>query len=77
MEGEVKEGKISSGIYKLIADDIVTIIDEAIQNNGNARVLLSGGTSPIPVYQILAQSNLDWSKIQFGLVDERICTDKS
>ena len=71
MEGEVKEGKISSGIYELIADDIVTIIDEAIQNNGNARVLLSGGTSPIPVYQILAQSNLDWSKIQFGLVDER------
>ncbi|QNH21693.1 6-phosphogluconolactonase [Xanthomonas sp. GW] len=42
-----------------------------IELRGNARLLLSGGTTPAPVYQALAELPLDWSKLEVGLVDER------
>lgn len=36
-----------------------------------ARLLLSGGTTPGPVYRALAKAPLDWSRVDIGLVDER------
>jgi 6-phosphogluconolactonase len=36
-----------------------------------AHLLLSGGASPVPVYQHLASQELDWSKVDVALVDER------
>jgi 6-phosphogluconolactonase len=36
-----------------------------------AQLLLSGGTSPVPVYEALANESLDWSRVDIGLVDER------
>ena len=42
-----------------------------IELRGNARLLLSGGTTPAPVYQALAELPLDWTKLEVGLVDER------
>jgi len=34
-------------------------------------ILLSGGSTPVPVYRALAQQVTDWSGITLGLVDER------
>jgi len=36
-----------------------------------AQLLLSGGTSPAPVYQYLSTQDVDWSNVDVGLVDER------
>ena len=36
-----------------------------------ARLLLSGGTTPAPVYRALSQAPLDWDRVSIGLVDER------
>jgi 6-phosphogluconolactonase len=36
-----------------------------------SRLLLSGGTTPAPVYQALAKAPLDWSRVDVALVDER------
>lgn len=36
-----------------------------------ARLLLSGGSTPGPVYRALAKAPLDWSRVDIGLVDER------
>lgn len=36
-----------------------------------ARLLLSGGTTPGPVYHALSQAPLDWDRVDVGLVDER------
>ncbi len=36
-----------------------------------ARLLLSGGTTPAPVYRALAKAPLDWDRVNVGLVDER------
>lgn len=35
------------------------------------RLLLSGGTTPAPVYRALARAPLPWSQVDVGLVDER------
>jgi 6-phosphogluconolactonase len=43
----------------------------AIEKHGDARILLSGGSTPKKVYEKLSQKNLPWEKIHIGLVDER------
>ncbi len=53
------------------------IIKSALQNYGNASILLSGGTTPKFLYQALAELPLDWTQIQVGLVDERFVEKES
>lgn len=38
---------------------------------GRARLLLSGGSTPAPVYRALARLALDWGQVDVALVDER------
>lgn len=38
---------------------------------GKARLLLSGGSTPAPVYRALACYGLDWTRVTLALVDER------
>jgi len=48
------------------------IANQAIAAHGVFRIALSGGSSPIPLYQVLAEAkNLPWSSTQLFLVDER------
>jgi len=58
---------------------IVAIIRQSIEQFGDARILLSGGSTPFGVYQKLAEADLDWSKVMVGMVDERMVenTDKA
>ncbi|MCT8286454.1 6-phosphogluconolactonase [Xanthomonas translucens pv. translucens] len=53
------------------AAEIGAALRADIALRGGARLLLSGGTTPAPVYQALAELPLDWSKLEVGLVDER------
>ena len=44
----------------------------SIKENNEALVLLSGDSDPISLYQKFKKiQNIDWSKVKFGLVDER------
>jgi hypothetical protein len=43
----------------------------ARSTRGRARLLLSGGSTPAPVYRALARGRLDWAQNRVGLVDER------
>jgi len=43
----------------------------ALAAPGHAHLLLSGGTTPAPVYRALAADRLDWLRVVVGLVDER------
>ena len=42
-----------------------------LEDRGAARLLLSGGGTPAPVYAALARESLEWPRIRIGLVDER------
>ncbi|MGN0862256.1 MAG: 6-phosphogluconolactonase, partial [Stenotrophomonas koreensis] len=48
-----------------------TAIARALQGPQRQRLLLSGGSTPAPVYRQLAQAALDWGQLELGLVDER------
>ena len=53
------------------ADDIANALAETLSRQPRARLLLSGGTTPAPVYARLAHAELDWPRVDVGLVDER------
>lgn len=50
---------------------IAQALRAALAGAGEVRLLLSGGTTPAPVYRALAAQPLDWSRVIVGLVDER------
>lgn len=44
---------------------------EAIRDRGSATMALSGGSSPLDAYRLLAKESFDWNKISIYWVDER------
>jgi 6-phosphogluconolactonase len=50
---------------------IVQSMLDAMSARRFAHLLLSGGSTPAPVYRALAEQTLDWRRITVGLVDER------
>lgn len=54
-----------------VARETRQILAYELKQRDQARLLLSGGTTPAPTYQALAESHLDWSRVEVGLVDER------
>ena len=53
------------------ADDIANALADALARKDRARLLLSGGTTPAPVYARLAEHPLEWVRVEVGLADER------
>ncbi len=54
-----------------VAREMAKILAHEIQQRGRARMLLSGGTTPAPVYQALAEMPVEWDRVEVGLADER------
>jgi 6-phosphogluconolactonase len=50
---------------------ITKSIHEAIRDRGTATVALSGGSSPLDAYRLLAKATIDWNKVHVYWVDER------
>jgi 6-phosphogluconolactonase len=50
---------------------MVKAIQEAIRDRGSAAIALSGGSSPLDAYRLLAQQTIDWNKVHVYWVDER------
>ncbi|WP_100657085.1 6-phosphogluconolactonase [Alteromonas flava] len=50
---------------------IAQLLSDAINAKGNASLVVSGGSTPLPLFQSLSQSSIDWSKVTVSLADER------
>jgi len=46
-------------------------IQDAIRDRGTATIALSGGSSPLDAYRLLAQETIAWAKVHVYWVDER------
>ncbi len=46
-------------------------LEKAIQQSGSASMMLSGGSTPKPLYQSLSKSQIPWQLVTIGMVDER------
>lgn len=42
-----------------------------LEERPRARLLVSGGSTPAPVFRALSQAPLEWDRVDIGLVDER------
>jgi 6-phosphogluconolactonase len=54
-----------------LAHDLVGRLSSALQSRGQATLAVSGGRSPGLLFDELARSRLDWSRVTVTLVDER------
>ncbi len=55
----------------LAVDIISARISEDINQSGTASLMVSGGSTPEPVYTQLSRTDLPWDKVKIGLVDDR------
>lgn len=55
-----------------LAAHIAAALRVAIAARGRASLAVSGGKSPIPLFEALREQALDWSKVSIVLVDERV-----
>lgn len=53
------------------AAEMARVLKHDVAELGRARMLLSGGSTPAPVYQALAELDVHWDRIEVGLADER------
>lgn len=72
MERAMIQEVLDKKIYlDLLTEDFITTVQSAISKKGTAKILLSGGSSPLELYEHWSILDIPWNKIQIGLVDER------
>jgi len=64
--------------HKLLAESlgsrVVQILSDALKARGSAYLVVSGGSTPKPLFQYLSRQDIDWGKVTVTLADER-CVD--
>ncbi|WKC37537.1 6-phosphogluconolactonase [Ectopseudomonas chengduensis] len=54
-----------------LAVRVADALRQAIASRGQATLVVSGGRSPVPFFEALAQQALPWAQVLVGLADER------
>jgi 6-phosphogluconolactonase len=54
-----------------LARAVAATLDAAVQARGKATLAVSGGSTPKTMFAVLAEQEIDWSKVTVTLVDER------
>ncbi len=65
------KGADKQSLAEHLAGEISFQISNAIRDKGSAVLALSGGSTPKPLFEALANHDVDWSKVIITLVDER------
>ncbi|MGZ4958352.1 MAG: 6-phosphogluconolactonase [Methylomonas sp.] len=60
-----------SHLFTALAAECQDLLSESLSKNGTATLLVSGGSTPAPLYEALSKFDLAWKKIKVALVDER------
>ena len=58
-------------LFTALAAECQDVLAEALSKHGVATLLVSGGSTPAPLYEALSRTELNWKKIKIALVDER------
>ena len=54
-----------------LSQSITQELQKSINEKGKASMLVSGGSTPKPLFEKLRETSLDWGKVSIGLCDER------
>ena len=68
---EIETFPSREALYEAAASALVNALTGGIAAKGAASLALAGGSTPAPVYRLLSQAALDWSKVTVTLTDER------
>lgn len=60
-----------AALIESLYQEFVEELARTLQQKPSATLLLSGGSTPAPLYRKLSSADLDWGKISVALVDER------
>ncbi len=61
----------AAGLARALAGEIQVELQEAIAARGHASLVVSGGRTPVTLFNQLAREKLDWSQVMVTLADER------
>jgi len=67
----INEFSSSESLLKAMADVIIESLTDAMADRERACLAVSGGNSPKPLYKLLSESDLDWSRVDIVMVDDR------
>lgn len=60
-----------------LANDIESLLQRSMEQTSAANFMVSGGSSPLKVYQHLSKATLDWERVNIIPSDERCVKDSS
>ena len=67
----------SESLASDLSQSISEILIEAIRKRGRASMAVSGGSTPIPLFKNFSLINIDWTKVDLTLVDDRWVDSKN
>lgn len=68
---EIETFPTREALFEAAAGALIDALTAGIAARGSASLALAGGSTPAPVYRLLSQAGLDWSKVTVVLTDER------
>ncbi|HEY2033546.1 MAG TPA: 6-phosphogluconolactonase [Rhizomicrobium sp.] len=66
-----REFRTPGELYANLAHDVVRRLTASAARNGRASLVVPGGTTPGPMFEILAQHEAPWNDIDITLTDDR------
>jgi 6-phosphogluconolactonase len=61
----------SDEMLHALSQSIATRLQSAIDAQGKASLMVSGGSTPRALFQVLCMEDIDWDRVTIGLVDDR------
>lgn len=71
MQATLNKFETSSELNTFFANEIADKLRAGIEQAGSASLLISGGSTPRPMFAVLSEIDIDWSKVNIALVDDR------
>lgn len=71
MQAKLSKFETAQALNAVFAQEIADKLQAGIEQNGTASLLVSGGSTPRPMFAELSQKDIDWSKVNIALVDDR------
>ncbi|WP_133407327.1 6-phosphogluconolactonase [Parashewanella tropica] len=70
-EAVFKSFDSATQLAEKLADKIATLLQEGVDNRGKASLVVSGGSTPVALFKLLSNKNIDWQSVYITLADER------
>jgi 6-phosphogluconolactonase len=68
---EMLEFENTSALDIALAEKVVAMLAADIESSGTGSLVVSGGRTPMGLFHLLSQQQLDWSAVTITLADER------